>query len=84
MDKEPHSAATRAAPSQCRNMRSVDTASTASGKHYNITGPSREVIIQDFLNMSEEDFEAKWVSVLHSPESIEALGIDAAYNSSST
>jgi hypothetical protein len=75
MEKQPFSHAAGSAPSECRNTRQADTA-TVNGQHYDITGPEREVIIADMLNLTEDEFAAKWAKVLRTPASIQALGID--------
>jgi hypothetical protein len=65
-----------------QETRQVDTA-TVNGKDYDITGPEREVIIADMLNLKEDEFAAKWAKVLRTPASIQALGIDAPAASTS-
>jgi hypothetical protein len=82
MEKQPFSHAAGSAPPECRNRRQVDTA-TVNGKHYDVTGPEREVIIADMLNLPEDEFAAKWAKVLRTPASIRALGLDAPEASTS-
>jgi len=58
MEKQPVSPVAKAGPSECRAKKQVDTATTSSRKYYDITGPDRDVIIHDFINMSDEaEFE---------------------------
>lgn len=77
MDKQPFTHASARIASECTGSQVADTATTASGNHYDITGPLKDVIIADFEHLQEPEFEAKWVSVLRTPESIAALGIEA-------
>jgi hypothetical protein len=77
MAKQPFTHASAQRASECKSVAEPDTVTTASGKHYDVTGPLKDVITADLANLSGADFETKWVSVLRTPESARALGLAA-------
>jgi hypothetical protein len=60
MEKQPVSPVQAAAPSECKNTRQANRLTAANGKSYNITGPGRDVLVEDAINMEAGEFEAKW------------------------
>jgi hypothetical protein len=78
-DKIPISNAAASAPSECRASHQPDEA-ISDGHIYDITGPHRDAIISDLLELPAEEFATKWASAYKwpAPAEEEASTIESA------